>query len=129
MGGFIIKNSWWDGIPPDGMTCDDPTAPCAAGRGSHSIAYFLQEHSEIAERALCPNVHSPEAWYPCASLEACTAAGARASAAAVHKVLALQCLERSPYVRGLCRRGDRYYLKAVTAWGASLSVSDRYRYR
>jgi len=122
VGGFVIKNSWWDGVPPDGMTCKDPTAPCAAGRGSHSIAYFLQRHSEIAERAICPNVHSPDSWYPCASLDQCSASGTRRSATAVRKVLTLQCLERSPYVHGLCTRGDRYYLQRLTASGGGLSV-------
>ena len=35
-GGLIIKNSWWDGVPPPGIVCTDPTAPCSAGRGSHT---------------------------------------------------------------------------------------------
>jgi len=73
VGGFVIKNSWWDGVPPDGMTCKDPS-------------------------------------------------GTRRSATAVRKVLTLQCLERSPYVHGLCTRGDRYYLQRLTASGGGLSV-------
>jgi len=121
-GGFILKNSWWDGIPPAGMTCKDPTAPCAAGRGSHSLGYFLQKHSEIAERTICPNVHSPASWYACGSVEQCSADGAKMSARAMRKVRQLVCLDRSPYVHGLCTPGERYFLKSITAFGGGLSI-------
>lgn len=40
-GGLIVKNSWSDG----------PT------QGSHSLAYWMQEHSDWEERTVCPNSH------------------------------------------------------------------------
>jgi len=126
VGGFIIKNSWWDGVPLPGMSCKDPTAPCAAGRGSHSIGWFMQNHSDIAERDVCPNVHSPASWYMCADIDACKAEGTAISARAVRKVLRLECLgngDRSPYVHGICQAGEKFFFKSAVAYGGGLSVA------
>ncbi|KAJ0404827.1 hypothetical protein ATCC90586_000901 [Pythium insidiosum] len=56
-GGFILKNSWFDGIHP-------ALGPKHA-RGSHSIKYWLQEVSDWEERTMCPNSYSPHNWYQC----------------------------------------------------------------
>ncbi|TMW61485.1 hypothetical protein Poli38472_012676 [Pythium oligandrum] len=56
-GGYIIKNSWWDGIHP-------ALGPKHA-RGSHSIKYWLQEISDWEERTMCPNSYRPDNWYQC----------------------------------------------------------------
>lgn len=126
IGGLIIKNSWWDGVPLAGMTCADPTAPCAAGRGSHTLGYFMGAHSQIAERQICPNVHSPDSWYACPDLSTCTAPSTAVSAHAIRKVLRLKCLEtgdRSPYVKHACTEGDTFFLKNSSKVGGGLSVT------
>lgn len=56
-GGFILKNSWWDGVHPK-------LGPAHA-RGSHSAKYWLQEVSDWEERSMCPNSHDPMNWYQC----------------------------------------------------------------
>ncbi|POM68650.1 HECT E3 ubiquitin ligase, partial [Phytophthora palmivora] len=56
-GGFILKNSWFDGIHP-------ALGPMHA-RGSHSIKYWLQEITEWEEASMCPNSYDPENWYQC----------------------------------------------------------------
>jgi len=123
VGGLIIKNSWWDGVPLEGMVCTDPTAPCAAGRGSHSLDYLMGRISDRDERQVCPNVHSPASWYPCGSLATCSDDATRISAKAMRKVLELQCLDRSPYLRGLCTAGERFFLKSLSSFGGGLTVA------
>jgi hypothetical protein len=56
-GGFILKNSWFDGIRP-------PLGSVHA-RGSHSLKYWLQEVTDWEEVVMCPNSHNPENWYQC----------------------------------------------------------------
>lgn len=56
-GGFILKNSWWDGV--------HPALGPAHARGSHSAKYWMQEVTEWEERSMCPNSHSPDNWYQC----------------------------------------------------------------
>jgi len=57
-GGFIIRNSWHDltyGTNPNGR----------GGRGSHSMAYWMQEISAWDEKAICPGPLNPENWVSC----------------------------------------------------------------
>ena len=115
LGGWIIKNSWWDGLPPLDEKCTDPTAPCHSGRGSHTLGYYMQEISEPDEADICPNSQSPRSWYPCATLEACNAPETALFARSARKALHLQCLERSPYAQGWCTVGERIFLKNLTA--------------
>lgn len=56
-GGFILKNSWFDGTHP-------ALGPMHA-RGSHTAKYWMQEISDWDERTMCPNSHNPENWYQC----------------------------------------------------------------
>jgi len=53
-GGFIIKNSWLD-----------VDAPFRAVVGTHSIAWWMQEVSDWAERVMCPNPTNPGNWGSC----------------------------------------------------------------
>jgi len=62
-GGFIIRNSWHDltyGQSPNGR----------GGRGSHSIAYWMQNISGWDEKAVCPGPLNPENWISCVEQEA-----------------------------------------------------------
>jgi len=62
-GGFIIRNSWHDltyGTSPNGR----------GGRGSHSMAYWMQEISAWDEKAICPGPLNPENWISCVEQEA-----------------------------------------------------------
>ncbi|KAF4039593.1 hypothetical protein GN244_ATG08238 [Phytophthora infestans] len=61
-GGFILKNSWFDGIHP-------ALGPKHA-RGSHSLKYWLQEITEWEEASMCPNSYDPENWYQCGNTAA-----------------------------------------------------------
>jgi len=63
-GGFILKNSWFDGVAP-------PLAPHIP-RGSHSIRYWMEQISDWEERTICPNSHSPYNWYQCGNAESVT---------------------------------------------------------
>ncbi|KAH9120615.1 hypothetical protein AeMF1_007303 [Aphanomyces euteiches] len=56
-GGYILKNSWWDGV--------DPALGPKHARGSHSIKYWLQEITAFEERFACPNSANPNNWYTC----------------------------------------------------------------
>lgn len=61
-GGFIIRNSWHDltyGTNPNGR----------GARGSHSMAYWMQEISAWDEKAVCPGPLNPENWISCVEQE------------------------------------------------------------
>jgi len=62
-GGFIIRNSWHDQLYGD-----NPNGRGA--RGSHSVAYFMQEISAWDERAICPGPLNPDNWISCVEQEA-----------------------------------------------------------
>lgn len=63
-GGYILKNSWFDGThPPLG-----PQIP----RASHSLRYWLRTISDWEERVICPNSHSPYNWYQCGNADEVT---------------------------------------------------------
>jgi len=68
VGGWILKNSWWDGKSGD-------TSVWKHARGSHSIGYFMLEISDTDERAICPNSYNPRNWYPCAGQNGVKQAG------------------------------------------------------
>jgi len=114
VGGWILKNSWWDGVPPK------PTWKHA--RGSHSIEYFLQEISSADETHVCPNSASPQSWYQCAGLADCRSETSATYARAANSPIHLTCLDASPYVHGLCTRDEPLFLESITPWGADLVV-------
>jgi len=112
VGGFILKNSWWDGLPP---------APSwKHARGSHSIAYFTQTISAEDEARICPNSHSPRSWVRCDDLEECRSKPMNIIAARDSKPLNLVCIDSSPFLHGLCRAGERFFLKSLQRWEGDL---------
>ena len=114
-GGWILKNSWWDGLPPgEGWQ---------HGRGSHSIAYFMQEVSSADEAHVCPNSHSPQTWSMCTSLNMCRSSATSAFARTSRQPLHLKCIDESPFLHGLCIKDEPLFLKSITPWGGGLSVA------
>lgn len=109
VGGYILKNSWWDGLPPG--------PSWSHARGSHSIAYFLQDVSSADEAHVCPNAHSPQNWYRCSSLWECRSSKAAVFAAAANQPLHLECTDASPILRGFCTRGEALFLSSIRPWG------------
>ncbi|EQC25370.1 hypothetical protein SDRG_16779 [Saprolegnia diclina VS20] len=127
-GGYILKNSWWDGVAR-------PLGPPSA-HGSHSIRYFLQEISEFEERFNCPNSANPANWYQCqgrvgvihadadagvirapinASLVAfdeCLSEDTRRDAASSFSPLHLSCTNDA-----LCKANATYFVRNSTAVG------------
>ena len=116
VGGFIIRNSWSDGL---GLQHG------AKGRGSHSAAYYHQSVSEQEEALACANPHSPRSWQKCADVTACRSPLLALQARAARKPLRLRCLDDGAWVTpGLCERerGATYYLKNLTEYGGGLFV-------
>jgi len=114
-GGFILKNSWWDGLPP--------SADWKQARGSHSIDYYMQEISAEEEAFACPNAHNPRRWYQCADLAECRGAPTVVKAARFNQPLHLECIDASPYLRGLCQKGQRYFLQSIESFGSGSGLS------
>jgi len=113
VGGYIIKNSWEDGVG---------SSHGARARGSHSIAYFMQQISDVDERAVCPNVFDPRSWYECPDLASCKSRPYRWFARSTQQVLRLKCHSYLPVARGVCVEGEKLYLRNMTDWGGGLSV-------
>ncbi|KDO18739.1 TKL protein kinase, partial [Saprolegnia parasitica CBS 223.65] len=125
-GGYILKNSWWDGVAR-------PLGPPSA-HGSHSIRYFMQEISEFEERFNCPNSANPANWYQCqgrvgvihadagvirapinASLVAydeCLSDDTRRDAASSFSPLRLSCTNDA-----FCKANATYFVRNSTAVG------------
>ena len=113
-GGYILKNSWWDGLPP--------SEDWKHARGSHSLEWFLQTISRQDEALSCPNSHAPTSWFECADLFDCRRRQTSVFAKAMRQPLHLICTDQSPYLRGICEEGESYFLQSLTSWGAGLSV-------
>lgn len=61
-GGFILRNSWKDGLG---------TSHGLKARGSHTAAYYAQLLSPADESQFCPNPNSPRNWNACGDVKAC----------------------------------------------------------
>ncbi len=83
-GGWILKNSWWDGLPPTPMW--------SHARGSHSIRHYLQTISADEEADICPNSFNPRSWWPCSTLAECRRPELSITATAQKKPLHLECI-------------------------------------
>lgn len=114
VGGYILRNSWWDGLPP--------STDWKHARGSHSLAWFMQTVSRQDEAQICPNSHDPYSWYTCGTLSDCRSRKAQTFARAMNQPLHLQCIDQSPYLHGLCQRGERYFFNGLETWGSGLTV-------
>lgn len=115
VGGWILKNSWFDGIPPGRQW--------SHARGSHSIDYFMGAVSKEDEADVCPNAHSPQNWYSCGNLRECRADLTAAWAKSSRRPLRLTCLDASPIISGLCTKGEPLFLESVRSFGSALSVA------
>lgn len=114
VGGWILKNSWFDGLPP-GWEGDKPSGWKHA-RGSHSIAYFMQKVSQSDEMLTCPNSASPQSWSPCGSLKECRSEKTAVYAAASKQPLRLTCIDKSPFLKHFCERDEPLFLTSITPW-------------
>ena len=57
-------------------------------RGSRTLDWFMQRHSDLDEATVCPNSRDARMWYPCKDLATCAAAETAMFAKSAHKVLA-----------------------------------------
>ena len=128
-GGYILKNSWFDGIDP-------PLGPRIA-RGSHSMRYWMQQISDWEERTMCPNSHSPYNWYQCGNSEPVTKGSSGANQNDSDRVddcltpetklyaetniqpLDLRCLDAAH-----CNidASFHYYVRNMTEWGDRMTM-------
>ena len=106
-GGFIIRNSWSDGLG---------TAHGSRGRGSHSAAYYMHDVDEADEALACPNPHSPRSWSTCKSLDNCRNAVTVLQARAQRRPLELLCIDNSVDFFGVCVQNATYFLTNLTEW-------------
>ena len=110
-----VRAHRWDGLPP--------SSEWTHARGSHSIAYFLQEVSSADEAQTCPNSHCPQMWFKCGSLYECRSKATIAYARAANQALHLRCTDSSPFVSGLCEKNEPLFLQSIRPWGGFLSVA------
>lgn len=108
-GGFIIRNSWNDGLG---------TAHGSTGRGSHSAAYYMRDVYDYDEALTCPNPHSPRSWSTCKTLAECTNPVTAVFARVARKPLELVCTDSSNYVSGVCEQNASYFLTNLTEFDA-----------
>jgi hypothetical protein len=109
VGGWIIRNSWGDG-----MVQFDEFASSIRPRGSHSIAYWMQEISEGDERLLCPNSHNPRNWFWCdGTVEGCTGQNTIDEAKYAKQPVTLHCRDESA-PEGGCIPGRTYHVINAT---------------
>ncbi|RHZ25637.1 hypothetical protein DYB37_008137 [Aphanomyces astaci] len=136
-GGYILKNSWWDGV--------DPVLGPKHARGSHSIRYWLQTITAFEERAACPNSANPNNWYSCqgstgviqtnsfagptkavvanASLDMCLTEAVRLDAQSQIAPLTLRCLDKTK-----CDPSLAYYRRNLTSVGDHFNVLCLFEY-
>jgi hypothetical protein len=112
VGGFIIRNTWADGVS---------VAHGAKSRGSHTPAFFMHAVSFQEESMSCPNPHDPRSWGTCDSLEACSPDSANAfTYRSLMQPFRLSCRDGGESLPvGSCDKGSEYFLKNQTGWGAS----------
>ncbi|RHY30337.1 hypothetical protein DYB32_004397 [Aphanomyces invadans] len=140
-GGYILKNSWWDGV--------DPALGPKRARGSHSIRYWMQTISAFEERAACPNSANPNNWYACqgstgvihahsvasagtrsvvanATHDMCLSEETRLDAISQISPLKLRCLDKTKcdpaltyFTRNLTTVGDHFNVLCVFEYNAT----------
>ena len=130
-GGYILKNSWFDGTEP-------PLGPRIA-RGSHSMRYWMQEISDWEERTMCPNSHVPYNWYQCGNskpvthgstgfnrsrafnegIDACLSAETKLYADTNIQPLHLRCRDEA-----FCKTDPEhvYFVRNTTEWGDRMTM-------
>ena len=83
----------------------------------------MQEISTVDEARTCPNSHNPNMWYVCSDLTTCRSKETAAVANSAHQPLHLVCTDTSPFLHGFCKKGDKFFLSSLSAWGSGLSVA------
>ena len=106
-GGFIVRNSWSDGLEK---------AHGSAGRGSHTAAYFMRDIDDADEALACPNPHSPRSWSACKSLADCRNPVTALEAEAQRRPLALTCIDNAADLYGVCAKNASYFMANLTEW-------------
>ena len=104
-GGFIIRNSWSDGLG---------TAHGSNGRGSHSAAYYMRDVYDLDEALTCPNPHSPRSWALCKDVAECTNPLTVVQAKVARRPLQLRCTDNSNQVSGVCEVNASYFMANLT---------------
>jgi len=127
-GGFIMRNSWIDGVYSLNEFGE------RKARGSHSLAFFMQQISPANERAICPNSANPRNWYPCGGSNLtnidsvkkdCLSNDNKISSLALKQPYHLKCRNAK-----LCdvRPSVTYYLIKYTRYGDDLFVFALFQY-
>jgi hypothetical protein len=106
-GGFIIRNSWSDGLE---------TAHGSAGRGSHTAAYYSRDIDDADEALACPNPHSPRSWSMCKGPLDCHNPVTVLEARAQRRPLELKCIDNSADVFSMCTVNATYFMTNLTEW-------------
>uniref|UniRef100_X5CVC8 C1 peptidase domain protein n=1 Tax=Tisochrysis lutea TaxID=1321669 RepID=X5CVC8_9EUKA len=107
VGGFIIRNTWADGLG---------TAHGLKARGSHTAAFYMQDIGDVDEALNCPNPHSARSWTQCETIQACTE-GISAMEAGPSSVPSLECIDLGLAMpKGQCVPGRTYFLHNLTLW-------------
>lgn len=107
VGGFILRNSWNDGLG---------TAHGSSGRGSHSAAYYMRDVFDFDEALVCPNPHSPRSWYVCKDATDCRNTLTAVQAQVQRRPLILNCIDNAVGVHGVCEVDAKYYMTNLTEW-------------
>lgn len=106
VGGFIVRNTWADGLG---------TAHGLKARGSHTAAFFMQDIGDIDESLSCPNPHSARSWAACESIASCTEG---IMAIELGSVTPLNCIDLGLALpAGQCDKSLQYYMHNTTEWG------------
>lgn len=61
--------------------------------------------------------------YVCSDLTTCRSKETAAVANSAHQPLHLVCIDQSPFLKGFCNKGEKFFLSSLSAWGAGLSVA------
>lgn len=108
-GGFILRNSWQDGMTQAG-----------GARGSHSLMWWMQNISDTDERVICPNSYNPLNWFVCEA-SSCTSNQTREMARAAIQPLRIKCVDTTGTI---CTVDDNtvYFVVNYTTVGDSSIV-------
>ena len=108
-GGFIIRNSWNDGLG---------TAHGSTGRGSHSAAYYMRDVYDYDEALTCPK-STAHARGPRARPSPSAPTPSPPSSPASLESLSMDvCTDSSNYVTGVCEQNASYFLTNLTEFDA-----------
>jgi len=121
LGGFILRNSWIDGV----YALDEFGS--IRSRGSHSLAYLMQTIGLADDRLLCPNSADPRNWYSCggggngtdlSNAQYCMGSQVQPTAAAKYQPATLMCRPNQTE----CTQGMLYFLMNSTVYGDDLNL-------